>query len=301
MNLSTYQAFSDPDIQDNSKVYSVSGTSNQLKSTNEDLNWDIKEVQNSFKKLCKSLVNVQRDLCVIDELSHILELLHDSIEKLKIECYRVGAISKSTKIQIPSSANLSAKFSLQQISLALKTLHALVTSLASFIEKYKSEPFNLFCYLNMNRIGKSERLLKQAHEKIKSLEKFSYLLRFHSIGLIFVIAVRWVRKFRGIKLRINETMNFEEDGIFRYKRNLPNINVSNIDESVQEALFTKTNEDRPQTLWPVSPITSFVLDVSLNSSVGSFVSNLPKTVFTPDNFSVRPKKSNESQKKKKGK
>jgi hypothetical protein len=111
--ITTSSAFKEIPWEDNNTVL-LSIPRNQTNPKNPDfaLNWDLSEIQNIFKSLCRSLVNVHRDLCILDDLSTILELLHDSVEKMKIECYRVGAIPKGTKVKIPSSANISSKFSL---------------------------------------------------------------------------------------------------------------------------------------------------------------------------------------------
>ena len=248
---------------------------------NYDLTWDLTTVQKTFKSLCRTLVTIQRDVCVIEELSHILELLHDSVEKMKIECYRVGAISKGTNVKLPSSANISAKFSLQQIAVAIRGLSSLFNSLTHFGEKYKGESFNLMCYLNMNRISKAERLLQASHEKMQKLLKFSYVLRLQSIGLVFVCVSRWLRKIRGPR-RTDDTLALEDGEDVIHRRNKAySIDVGSPDESFREGLFTKTHEDKPPTLWPVSPISSLSLDISVNTSINSFVSNIPKTVFTP--------------------
>jgi hypothetical protein len=71
------------------------------------------------------------------------------------------------------------------------------------------------------------------------------------------------------------------------------IEIGSPDESFREGLFTRTNEDKPASLWPVSPISSFTLDISVNTSIRSFISNIPKTVFTPSTIQAdlaRPKR-----------
>lgn len=292
--ITTSDAFSKISWKDSTQVY--------VKYTREksptrvarsyDLAWDLTPVQKTFKSLCRILVTLHRDVCVIEELSHILELLHDCVDKMKIECYRVGAIAKGTEVKLPSSANISAKFSLQQIAVAIRGLGSLFNSLTHFVEKYKEEPFNLMCYLNMNRISKAERLLQAAHDKMQKLLKFSYVLKMQSIGLVFVCVSRWLRKIRGP--RSEDTLTLDDDGNMVTRRNKPqSIDIGSPDESFREGLFTRTHEDKPASLWPVSPISSFTLDISVNTSIRSFVSTIPKTVFTPSIIQAdlaRPKK-----------
>ena len=148
-------------------------------------------------------------------------------------------------------------------------------------------------YVNMNRIGKAERLLTFVAERIKKLEKFSYLLRFHSIGLVFVCAVRWIKKARiNLPKRANQTLDLDEDSFREVnfpKSGLADIDVNANDESAPDPLFSTNNENKPDSLWPASPInTSFALDISLNSTITNFVSNIPKTLFTPNANFIRP-------------
>jgi len=241
------------------------------------------EFQKDFKQLSKSLVNVNRELCIQEDLSHVLELLSESTEKLKTECCRVGALPRSTNVPPISSANISAKFALQQMHTSLKTLPALFNSLSLFIEKYSKEPFDLFNFINMNRISKVERLVNTAHEKTKALIKFSYVVRLHSIGQFFLCVVRIKKRAKGElpTQPTNETLSLAGKINIAKPSKSPNIKVESPEESFQEAIFTRTNQENQQSLWPVSPIDSFSIDMSLNTSIGSFMSKLPKTQFTP--------------------
>lgn len=151
----------------------------------------------------------------------------------------------------------------------------------------------------MNRIAKAERLLEAAHSKINELVKFSYVVRLHSVGQVFVCIARWLRRVKGPKILKDDTLTFEPQDMLITKTQVPNIDVPGTpDESFREGLFTKTHEEKPPTLWPVSPISSFSIDMSLNASIGSFVSQLPKTLFTPDTIPQPPKKSSPKRKRK---
>ena len=48
------------------------------------------------------------------------------------------------------------------------------------------------------------------------LHRFSNVLRFHSLGQVFVCAVRWVRAVRGTapQLGLNSTLNFSGNNEF---------------------------------------------------------------------------------------
>lgn len=290
--IGSYNAFNSNSI-DSSQVYIGSNLKALVfkAKTNYDLKWDIDSVKNSFKALCKSLIHVLREVCVMEDLTFILELLTESFEKLKTECIRIGAVPKATPLPKISAANISVKFALQQAAIALKTTECLYNTLLRFFEKYSNEPFDLLNYVNMNRIGKAERLLMCAGERIKALEKFSYLLRFHSLGLLFVCAARWIKKARiSLPKRANMTLDLDEDSFREVnfpKSGLDDIDVNN--ENSIDPLFSTTNEGKPDGMWPGSPInTSFALEISLNSTISNFVSNIPKTLFTPAALSIRP-------------
>ena len=293
--IGSYQAFNQESI-DSSQVYI--GANNKTLvfrgKSSHDLKWDIDSVKSSFKALCRSLINVHREVCVIEDLSIIVELLTECFEKLKTECIRIGAVPKTVSLPKISASNLSMKFSLQQAAIAIKTTEALYKTLLNFFEKYNDEPFDLLNYVNMNRIGKAERLLGCAAERIRKLEKFSYLLRFHSLGLLFVCAARWIKKARiSLPKRANMTLDLDEDSFREVnfpRKGLNDIDVDNDpDRSVPDPLFSATNEGNPDSMWPASPInTSFALEISLNSTITNFVSRIPKTLFTPDALSIRP-------------
>lgn len=295
--IGSYQAFNTDSI-DSSQVYIGYNNKALLAKikTGHDLKWDIDSLKQGFKALCKSLIYIHRETCIMDDLSYILELLTEVFEKLKTECLRTGAVSKNAPIPKIATGNISMKFSLQQAAIAIKSIEGLYNSLINFFEKYRKEPFDLMNYVNMNRIGKAERLLTAAVDRIKKLEKFSYFLRFQSLGLVFVCAVRWIKRMRiNLPKRANQTIDLDDDS-FR-EVNFPRtggpdaiITQDNPDNSAPDALFSTTNENKPDTLWPASPINnSFTLEISLNSTITNFVSNLPKTKFTP-NFSLRPTK-----------
>jgi hypothetical protein len=291
--IGSYQAFNNDSI-DSSQVYLGYNNKSLLKRINEnyDLKWDLESLKSSFKSLCKSLVHIHREVCVMDDVSFILELINEVFEKLKFECLRIGAISKTLPLPKISASSISMKFSLQQCALGIKSIETLYNSLILFLEKYSKEDFDLLNFLNMNRIGKAERLLNGVVEKIQKLEKFSYLLRFHSLGLLTVCAVRWIKKMRiNLPKRANQTLEFDDDEIRNAmpKTNYDELKINTeLEQSGPDPLFTGGNEGK-DGMWPASPIDkSFTLDVSLNSTITQFVSNIPKTRFTP-NFSVRKK------------
>lgn len=227
----------------------------------------------------------------------MLELIIEAFEKLKTECLRIGAISKSVLLPKISSANISMKFSLQQAAIAIKTIESFYNSLVKFLIKYNKEPFDLMNYVNMNRIGKAERLIVCVGEKIQKLEKFSYLLRFHSLGLVFVCAVRWIKRARiSLPKRANQTLDLENDSFkeVNFQKNNLELNDLNndLEQSVPEPLFSATGENKVETVWPASPINNtFALEVSLNSTINNFISNIPKTLFTPDAINTRSQKN----------
>jgi hypothetical protein len=292
--IRSYNAFNSDSI-DSSQVYLGSANKGLISklSLNYDLKWDTESLKLSFKSLCKSLINIHREVCVMDDIGHILELITETLEKLKIECLRIGAVSKTAELPKISPSNLSMKFSLQQIAVGIKTIEAFYNSLVMFFIRYKNEPFDLMNYVNMNRVGKAERLLLVSEQQMKKLEKFSYLLRFHSIGLIFVCAVRWIKRARiSLPKRINQTLELDQDSFKEVnfpKTRVQELEIDNQNESAQEPLFSSTNENKPDGLWPASPINNtFTLDVSLNSTITNFVSNIPKTLFTPGVLSKRP-------------
>ena len=285
--INSFDAFNEESI-DTSQVYlgnNNRGLANKA-STSYDLKWDFESIKDTFKSLCRSLINVHREVCVMEDLSFIVELLTESYEKLKTECLRIGALPKSARIPKVSQTNLSMKFSLQQAAVAIKAIEGFYNILMNFFEKYNSEPFNLANYVNMNRIGKAERLFEAATEKIKKLEKFSYLLRFHSLGLLFVCSVRWIKRARiNLPKRANQTLDLEDS--FREVMLPKTQELDNAEDQSQDPLFN--GADNKDGLWPASPInTSFALEVSLNSTITNFVSNIPKTLFTPGIFSQRP-------------
>lgn len=291
--IGSYQAFNQDSI-DSSQVYLGYNNKSLLKRINEnyDLKWDLDSLKSSFKALCKSLVHIHREVCVIDDVSFILELINEIFEKLKFECQRVGAISKSLRLPKISAGSISMKFSLQQCALGIKSIETLYTCLISFLEKYSKEDFDLLNFLNMNRIGKAERLLSGVIDRIKKLEKFSYLLRFHSLGLLCVCAVRWIKKMRiNLPKRANQTLDLDDDELRNVapKTNYDDLKINTeLEQTGPDPLFTGGNEGK-DGMWPASPINrTFTLDISLNSTITHFVSNIPKTRFTP-NFTMRKK------------
>ena len=101
-------------------------------------------------------------------------------------------------------------------------------------------------------------------------------------------AVRWLRRTRLLKReRHNATLPLDEDEPVAVtptkvpKEPPPPLETSNA--SFQSGLFTKTHDEEdenPTQMWPVSPVSSFQIDVSV-SSIKSFVNSMPKTIFTP--------------------
>ena len=289
--IGSYQAFNQDSI-DSSQVYlgfNNKALISRLKA-DYDLQWDLETLKSSFKLLCKSLVHINRETCVIDDVSFILELLHEIFEKLKFECLRIGAISKTLPLPKISIGSISMKFSLQQSAISIKSIETLYSYLMYFIEKYSKEDFDLMNFINMNRIGKAERLLTAAVDKIKKLEKFSYVVRFQSIGLVFVCAVRWIKKMRiNLPKRGNQTLELDGDdyGGVGLNGRFNDLQVNTeLEQSGPDPLFSGGEEENKDGIWPASPINKgFTLDISLNSTITNFVSSIPKTRFTP-NFSV---------------
>lgn len=290
--IGSYQAFNQDSI-DSSQVYL--GFNNKVLisklKANYDLQWDLDTLKSSFKLLCKSLVHIHRESCIIDDISFILELLHEIFEKLKFECLRIGAISKTLPLPKISVGSISMKFCLQQCALSIKSIETLYNYLIYFLEKYSKEEFDLMNFINMNRIGKAERLLTAVVDRIKKLEKFSYVVRFQSIGMVFVCAVRWIKKMRiNLPKRGNQTLEFDEDGYEGVGLNGKTggllINTE-LEQSGPDPLFSGGEEENKEGIWPASPINkSFTIDMSLNSTITNFVSTIPKTRFTP-NFSIK--------------
>ena len=79
------------------------------------MDWDFEDVSATFKKVSKQVITIGREGALMPDITRILELLTESLEKLFLECHRVGAIPKKIKPQFPSSNNLNIKFSLKQI------------------------------------------------------------------------------------------------------------------------------------------------------------------------------------------
>ena len=78
------------------------------------MDWDFEEVSQTFKDVAKQVVNIGRESAIMPDITRILELLTESLEKLFLECHRVGAIPKKIKPQFPSTNALGIKFSLKQ-------------------------------------------------------------------------------------------------------------------------------------------------------------------------------------------
>lgn len=252
MNITTCEAFNDPRLLE------------VPEPSKEKSHWDFRTVQTSFNNLYRSLSTTSRESCLTEDLSQILIHFCAAIDQMKTECARIGAISKDTVVQPPSSVNSSVKLSLQHISVSIRTLAALFFALDSFMKKYSNEPFSIENYVNMNRVAKAERRLQLAHGKMQQLYRFVMVLKLHSIAQVFVCAVRWKNKVRGAPPTLALGSEFLE---------------SKLEELGQGPLCHEGAKQTPQ-----APITSYTLDISLNSSLGSFVSTLPKTKFTPDNI-----------------
>lgn len=176
------------------------------------MDWDFEDVSATFKKVSKQVITIGREGALMPDITRILELLTESLEKLFLECHRVGAIPKKIKPQFPSSNNLNIKFSLKQIQTVLTTVKNLFSALSRFIQKYSDEPFNVLTYLNMNRIAKAERNVKLAHDRMQVLMKMGYLLKVQNAGIVMRCAVRWLRKTRQSKReQINATLPLDDD------------------------------------------------------------------------------------------
>ena len=101
-------------------------------------------------------------------------------------------------------------------------------------------------------------------------------------------AVRWLRKTRQSKRdKHNATLPLDDDEPVPItptkipQEPPPPLETSNA--SFQSGLFNHDNEEaeeNPTQMWPVSPVSSFQIDVSV-SSIKSFVNSMPKTIFTP--------------------
>lgn len=263
----------------------------QLKVTENVIVWDFAEQRKLIRRLCRSLISVHRENAVLPDLNIILEKLSDAVEKLYTECRRIGAISSKSKCEIPASSAISVHYGAQQLTSGFQTIGKLFNSLSLFLEKYKDEPISMMSYLNMNRISKAERLLSQAFTQAQALLRLSYGIRFQSLGQVFVCAVRIREKARG-KHVANLSMElpeiFEKAKPVAVKQLPPQLQTP--DDSFQQGLFTKTNEERTETLWPASPIAAFNAEASVNTSIASVVAQIPKTIFTPD-IALKPPKN----------
>ena len=107
------------------------------------MDWDFEDVTSTFKEVCKQVINIQRESAVMPDVTRILECLTESVEKLFLECHRVGAIPKKVKPQFPNPNTLNIKFALKQIASVLTTAKNLFSALKRFVAKYNDEPFNV--------------------------------------------------------------------------------------------------------------------------------------------------------------
>lgn len=253
------------------------------------ITWDFSEQRRVLRRLCRSLVSVHREAAVLPDLNAILEKVADAVEKVYTECRRVGAISSKARFEMPASSAISIRYAAQQLTTGFQTIGKLLNGLSLFLEKYKNEPVSMLSYLNMNRISKAERLLAQAFEKVGALLQLTYALRFQSLGQAFLCAVRIRHRLKHEKP--NESLELPQI-IERPKpvsRHLPPP-IESPEDSFQQGLFTKTNEEQVETLWPASPIgIGGNAEASLNASVASVVAQIPKTIFTPA-IALRPPK-----------
>ena len=242
------------------------------------MRWDFTEQKNVLRRLCRSIVAVHREGCILPDLNVVLEKIADAIDKIYTECRRVGAVSSKAKFDPPASNAISIRYGVQQLTLGFHMLNKLFSSLSLFLEKYQNEPVSLLNYVNMNRVSKAERLVSQAFEKMKELLQLSFAVRFQSLGQAFWCAVKIRRHLKKEKLEQSLDLPTEFEKPKSAQRQLPP-QLQSPDDSFQQGLFTKTNEEATETLWPASPIGG--LDVSLNTSIASVVAQIPKTIFTP--------------------
>lgn len=243
--------------------------------------WDFSEQRRVLRRLCRSLVSVHRETAVLPDLNTILEKVADAVEKVYTECRRVGAISSKAKFELPASSAISTRYAAQQLTTGFQTMGKLLNGLSLFLEKYKGEPICMLNYLNMNRISKAERLLAQAFEKVKSVLQLTYALRFQSLGQAFLCAVRIRNRLKREKHYESMELPAVVERPKTVSRQLPPP-IESPEDSFQQGLFTKTNEEQVETLWPASPIGILGnAEISLNTSVASVVAQLPKTIFTP--------------------
>lgn len=231
-------------------------------ATSNPFAWDFAPVAFLFKQLRLALQGVSREACVIDNLASASDLLSSAAEKLRIECYRVGAISRSVEVKMPSSANLSVKFAISQLSLGFQTYANLSLSLRLFVDKYAAEPFDICKFINMNRIAKAERLFLQVQELLQTTLKDTYLLKFHSLGQLFVCAVKMRRLVRG-SIFMGKRPVLKPVKVSKVK---PTIDVSSPEESFT---IPKGMELQPLA-WPISPIHS----LEMSSEQVTLLSNI---------------------------
>jgi hypothetical protein len=244
--------------------------------------WDFIPVATLFKRLRQSLGNFSREACIIDELSSASDLLTAAVEKLRTECYRVGAIDRSVEVKMPGSSNVSVKFAVSQLAVGLQTYASLSHSLRLFVDKYADELFDVCRFINMNRVAKAERLFLQVAELLQKTVNEVAAVKFHSLGQAFVCAVRIRRIVKGSAWRPKRSAVISPAATTATmpakQAKMPS--EPSVPSPEDSFAIPKGVEARPSA-WPMSPIQTLHLDLSLNTSLTSFMSNLPPTMFTP--------------------
>lgn len=98
-------------------------------------------------------------------LYYINQLLEATLEKIATEAYRIGAFKKRLKF-------LEARDDIQVKELALHTKATVelirrgFLVLQEFMNKYMNGHYSISLYMNMNRLVKAEKDLKDAREEI---------------------------------------------------------------------------------------------------------------------------------------
>mmetsp|Transcript_7686 Transcript_7686/g.14546 ORF Transcript_7686/g.14546 Transcript_7686/m.14546 type:complete len:267 (-) Transcript_7686:759-1559(-) len=231
-------------------------------ATANPLAWDFAPAADLFKRLRLAMNNVVRETCFIDSLSSASELLAAAAEKLRIECYRVGAIDRAVEIKMPAPASVSVNYTITQIALGMQIYANLSYSLRLFIDKYSNEPFDIIKFINMNRVAKAERLFLQVQETLQQTLRDYYMVKFHTMGQVHVCAVKFRQIVRG------STMQYKKP-VYRpvkVEKRKPKIDISSPEESFA---IPKGIELTPMP-WPISPIHSLEMSTEQLTIMSGF-------------------------------